>query len=33
MLNTQKRVYMLATYTVEWRQAGWFFTSTYRDDA
>ena len=31
MLNHRKRVYMLATYTVEKKPAGWFFRNTYRD--
>ena len=31
MLNHHKRVYMLATYTVERKPSGWFFRNTYRD--
>jgi hypothetical protein len=32
MLDTPKRVYALATFTVELRQRGWFYWRTYGGD-
>jgi hypothetical protein len=32
MLDNRKRVYMLATFTVEKRAMGWFFKKSYGDD-
>ena len=32
MLDNRKRTYMLGTYTVEKKSAGWFFKKTYGDD-
>lgn len=32
MLMNRKRIYMLGTYTVEYRNKGWFYRRTYSED-
>jgi hypothetical protein len=32
MLQNVKRIYMLATFTVEHRPKGWYFRRSYEDD-
>jgi hypothetical protein len=32
MLDNRKRIYMLATFTVEKRATGWFFKKSYGND-